>query len=206
LRSQPGQQAVQDHPKVGPGGRRVGGAGDRQARLGEHGDDESRERAGRDRGYVASLDAAGQPLLKQAPAVPVNEVFPRLGAQDARPVDEDDPLEVGAARADIEERGDAVADLLQRRGCLGGELLVNQLGRHLRRSLRHGGAEQVGLVLEVVVQRAPGDACLGDDLLRGRAVEALRREQPARGGNERLPGVRRVLGAPRPGHARPHGG
>jgi len=119
-------------------------------------------------------------------------------AQHPRPVHQDDALEVTAADADVEERADAVADVLQRGGGLGGQLLIDQRERDLAGRLRHGGAEQVGLVAEVVVQRAAGDPCLGDDLLGSRAVEAVGREQPPRRRDQGLPRVGGVLGAAAP--------
>jgi hypothetical protein len=49
-----------------------------------------------------------------------------------------------------------------------------------------------------MVERAAGDAGLGDDLLGAGGVEALGGEQPAGGREQRFPGIGSVVGAPCP--------
>ena len=77
-------------------------------------------------------------------------------------------------------------------------MLIHQRERDLAGRLGHGGAEQVGLVPEVVVQRAAGDPRLGDDLLGAGSVEAVGREQPACRRDQGLTRVGGVLGAATP--------
>jgi hypothetical protein len=137
-----------------------------------------------------------EPFLEDAAAVAVHQVFPGVGAEYARPVDQDDALEV-AADADVEEGAHAVPDVVEGRGGLGGELLVDEPLGHVARGLGHDRAEQVGLVAEVVVEGAAGDPGLGHDLLGAGAVEAVGGEQAAGRRDQRDPGVGRVLGPAR---------
>ena len=104
---------------------------------------------------VAGLHAAGQPLLEDAPPVALDQVLPGVGAQHARAVHQDDPLEV-AADTDVEERAHPFPYLREGRLRVRGQLLVDQPRRDVPGGLRHDRAEQVGLVAEMVVQRARG--------------------------------------------------
>jgi hypothetical protein len=100
----------------------------------------------------------------------------------ARAVDEDDALEV-AAGAGIQERLEAFAQLIPGAygACGAGKLLGDEPVGEVGGDGLHDGAEQAGLVAEVVVQRASGDAGAGHDLLGPGARITLLREQLAGG-------------------------
>ena len=116
---------------------------------------------------------------------------PALPAQDGGRVEQDDPLDLGLG-ADGQERAGAGAQRGDRVGRaaerLGGDPL-----RRPRLDLLEDRLEQLLLVLELVVERAAGDARVADDLLGpDRRVAALAEE--AAGGLEQRPaGDRRAL-------------
>ncbi len=72
---------------------------------------------------------------------------------------------------------------------------------HLAVDLRDDGPEQALLVAEVVVERAAREADRGGELVHRRSRIALFREDPARGGDELVPGLGHRLGPPPSGDA-----
>src|SRR5215469_13572521 len=197
--AQAAEDAVDGNAGFLAGADRIGGLPDVHAGVAEKGGEQPGERFDGQRVDLVIVDGALQPGSQQPHPVLLNQLAPGAGAEHRGAVDEDDSLEV-AARAGIKELLDALAQLAPRAACLAGlvrEFLGDEPLRELGRDHGHHGAEQAGLVAEVVVERAAGDAGAGDDLFRPGVRVALLGEQPAGRLHQRGPGVLDVLGAPR---------
>jgi hypothetical protein len=144
-------------------------------------------------------DARGDELaeggLDEAQAVLEAHVAPAFPAQDAGGVDEQDALDVGPG-AGVEPGVDAPLEqqvgVGQQLG-VGADPLDHQLDGLGLDLVDHGG-EQLGLVGELVVERAPGHAGRLDDGLGAHRREAVDGEQLPGRADESGPGGSRSLG------------
>ena len=104
--------------------------------------------------------------------------MPCLPAEHRGPVEQHDPLHVGLG-AGVEEGVAAHGEVLGRIGL--GHRGLDELVGEVALNALEGGAEQVGLVLEVVVQGAAGDPRAPHDLLDAdRRVAAPGEQRPRR--------------------------
>ena len=133
----------------------------------------------------------------------IGEVLP---PEDGRAVDEHD-LPVGLVGGGGFEVDLAVGP--EERPCAGGRVgrTAPEQGRHLRQHLLVHGPEQVLLVAEVMVEGAPGQPGLLDDLLGAGGLEPVPGEDPAGRVEQGAAGVAhvRVAEAPAGGHRGGHG-
>ena len=131
--------------------------------------------------------------LHQTHVVPVADLGPALPAQHRRGIEQDDPVHLGfgariepGARAEPHHR-DRVG-ILRLRGRRGDP------HRHLRLDRLEDSGEQLGLVGEVVIQRAAGQPGRPNDLFGADIGEAARGEQRPRGGHQGVARGGRPLG------------
>jgi hypothetical protein len=152
-----------------------------------------RQRAGRLRADPPELDPVGQEGLYQSEYVTLAHLPPARPAQDRRPVDQSDAVNL-RLDADIQPGPHGVPQRLDWIGHSGGGHRVSEPPGDIGLDRFHDRVEQRRLVRELVVQRSARDPGRRDDRVGRHVRETLRREQPPRRGDQRLAGRGRAVG------------
>ncbi len=169
--------------------------------LAERAEQQMRQRAHVLASQRARVHRSLQPGGDEPEAVAGVDLTPLGPAEHGRGVEQGD-LREGGVGAGVEEAAHARDQQLERIRDVSRIHVGGDRGHHLGLELLVDRAEQVALVLEVVIERAAGHLCAAHDLLGADRGVSTFGEQRPRGGQER--GARR-LRSPSPLAARLHG-